>query len=36
MKADSQPICFILLERYFRGGKMLLMFLQNSFDDFIK
>lgn len=36
MKADFQAICFILWQRYFRRGKMLLMFLQNSFDDFIK
>lgn len=29
MKADFQAICFILWERYFKGGKMFLMFLQN-------
>lgn len=36
MKADSQAICFILWERYFKGRKMFLMFLQNLLNDFIK
>lgn len=31
MKADFQAICFILWERYFKGGKMFLMFLQNLY-----
>lgn len=36
MKADFQAICFILWERYFKGRKMFLMFLQNPLNDFIK
>ena len=36
LKADFQAICFILWERYFKGRKMFLMFLQNLLNDFIK
>lgn len=35
-EADFQAICFILWERYFKGRKMFLMFLQNPLNDFIK